>query len=154
VRPTQEDSILLKALEMDRRAEAAGARADAIERELVAAGIINAEPDAAQDYQTYFLPKTPQVALGAPVFALNREEIETYIGCCVDPGFGLILMGAPTDAITRFAREHECTVTASPDFEPDSELDRLLEASGKKGQAITQISCRYQDLAEPDEDAP
>ena len=139
---------------MNRRAEAIDAEADTIQRGLVAAGVINSEPEGAQDYQQYFLPKSRQVVFGAEVFALDREEEgDTYIGCCVDPGYSLIVMGDPTPAMSAFADEFECKLTTSPKYQPDFELGRLLEAAGKKGQAITEISCRYDDLRDSTEGA-
>ncbi|WP_417541966.1 hypothetical protein [Methylophaga thalassica] len=131
------------------RIQPSSKKLNAIER-LKRLGIINSEPDIVTDYNHIYMANKQVPILGGVLLALNDEYLDSYVGCCVNPGIALVLdvgkKNADVLALMEFAKENACSVTPYEQASMANELEEsLLDTSHK--EEIVVLSCKLHDEA-------
>lgn len=121
------------------------------------AGLIGREPDAAADYQQWYVPRRPVRFLGYPLLAIISEDIRgPWIGCCVNRGNAVLIdASGGTVMAEAFAQANGCRLQGDADYDMDyfrqiPELRRLVVLA--PDQVI--LSCKEDDAAGQATDAP
>jgi hypothetical protein len=113
-------------------------------RTYIAKGFVSKAPDQRADYVDYRRVRKPASLFGHKLVVLEEEYLTTYIGCCVNPGLGIVVekKGSLT-ALTRFVDNNRCAVGDS------TEASYSLQLAGvkpKSGATYVSISCREREL--------
>lgn len=106
-------------------------RADAI-KTLIDHGLVPAAPDRRSDYTDYRFVDGDITFLGHDVLAVTEDYLIEWIGCCVDPGIGVVLRKpADLSALIAFSEDNACDYREEPGIPlaPDSmpERDALIQ---------------------------
>ncbi|MFZ6768392.1 hypothetical protein ACO0LM_15115 [Undibacterium sp. Di26W] len=108
------------------------------------AGILSKQADARADYVDFYLLRKPASFLGHPLVLLEEEYMDTYVGCCVSPGLGLVVqVNGDTRTMQDFAEKNACTLT------PHADVIGTLKTYGIRNKLpkvdYATLSCRERD---------
>jgi hypothetical protein len=99
-------------------------------RALIQAGYLRKKPEARLDYSDFRLMRKPFDFLGASLVVIEEQYMTNYIGCCVDPGIGMVFENSSgSNAMARLATANSCEYSADP-----TTLQSIMEAVGLAGQ--------------------
>jgi hypothetical protein len=117
----------------------------AIER-LAKMGFLPIKPDERADYVDYRRVRKPLSLFGHQVVVIEEEYLTQYIGCCVNPGLGLVIEtnGAMGD-LNAFLVPNKCHKRTGSDYDPTYSL-KLAGVKPKADATYVIISCRQDDL--------
>lgn len=108
------------------------------------AGILARQADARADYVDFYLLRKPASFMGHKLVLLEEEYMDTYVGCCVSPGMGLVVqVSDSTKSLQDFAEKNACT------FKPHADVFDTLKTYGIKNNLpkvdYASLSCRERD---------
>ncbi|MBC3920163.1 hypothetical protein H8L32_22055 [Undibacterium sp. CY18W] len=108
------------------------------------AGILARQTDARADYVDFYLLRKPASFMGHKLVLLEEEYMDTYVGCCVSPGMGLVVqVSDSTKNMQNFAEKNACT------FKPHADVFDTLKTYGIKNKLpkvdYASLSCRERD---------
>jgi len=106
-----ESHILERALSIGGESQARQIdRGEAI-RNLASQGIVSTAPTFRTDYTDYRLVKGELYFLGYRVVVITEEYVMQWLGCCPNPGIGVIVQGPVSEAsMQSFADRNRCEV--------------------------------------------
>ncbi len=112
-------------------------------------GIIKSSPDIIADYNHIYIAKKHIPLLGGFFIALDYEYLDSYIGCCVNPGVAVALqMGkeaADLSTLVQFAQENGCELTPFEQSLMTEDVDELILHNRNK-EDIVVLSCKRNSL--------
>ncbi|PLY41998.1 hypothetical protein CSZ94_12720 [Janthinobacterium sp. ROICE36] len=112
-------------------------------------GYIGKHPDQRADCTDYYLLKKPASFMGHELVRIEEEYIPQYIGCCVNPGAGVMVrVRGKTQKLQAFARAQRCTLRDPVDIR--HELNKVVIKTRLPKGHYAALSCRERD-AERDE---
>jgi hypothetical protein len=86
--------------------------------------IIPSKPTERRDYNNYYLVTKPIYLFGNKIIALEDEVMERWLGCCFNPGIGVLVeRGSQYQSLLNFAKNNRCSIKAA---------NTTLEAVGLK----------------------
>jgi hypothetical protein len=143
-KPVSPEMVLTQAmsrLDNENRVMSSGV---AIEK-LAKMGFLPIKPDDRADYVDYRRVRKPLSLFGHKVVVIEEEYLTQYIGCCVNPGIGMVIEtnGAMGD-LNAFLVPNKCH-KRNPDFDPAQSL-KLAGVKPKADATYVIISCRQDDL--------
>jgi hypothetical protein len=107
-------------------------------------GVVSKRPNERADYTDYYKVKQPASFMGHDLVVIEEEYMSKYMGCCVNPGAGIVvkLKGSPAN-LEKFAEENMCS------FDDNVSLREGLrgvanKATLRKGRYAS-LSCREND---------
>lgn len=108
------------------------------------AGTLRKQADERADYIDFYLLRKPASFMGHKLVLLEEEYMDTYVGCCVSPGLGLVVqVNGDTHAMQDFAEKNACT------FTPHADVFDTLKTYGIKNNLpkvdYASLSCRERD---------
>lgn len=138
------ENQLIKALKIIQNTEERQAKSRPVIRAYQQAGILNKKPDQRADYIDFYLLRKPASFVGHKLVMLEEEYMDTYVGCCVSPGLGLVLqIEADTRSLQDFADKNACT------FKPHADVFDTLKTYGIRHKLpkadYASLSCRERD---------
>ncbi len=105
--------ILNSALRLDRNAENFIVKIESSLDKLVKSGAISVKPDLQYDYSKVYIVRKPLIIASSSVALLVYDKFESWIGCCVNPGFSIVMSldGQEQNAeIFAYARLLNCSI--------------------------------------------
>ena len=104
-------------------------------------GIINEDATQRQEYTDYFILHKPAKFLGHELMVIEAEYMSEWIGCCVNPGTGVIvrLVGG-TKNLEEFANANKCSLTNN--INPKEQISDFDFPQG----IYATLSCRERDI--------
>ncbi len=115
-------------------------------RALIKHGYLPRKPEPRADYVDYRLLRKPLALFGHPVLVIEEEYLSTYIGCCVNPGIGLIIEKAGnTTKLDAFLSSNKCS--ANSPLGPEYAMD-LVGLKPNSDATYISISCRAWNLTD------
>jgi hypothetical protein len=144
-KPVSPEMVLTQAmtrLDDEKRVMSSGV---AIEK-LAKMGFLPIKPDQRADYVDYRRLRKPLNLFGHKVVVIEEEYLTQYIGCCVNPGLGLVIEtnGAMGD-LNAFLVPNKCHKKTGSDYDPTYSL-KLAGVKPKADATYVIISCRQDDL--------
>ncbi|WP_423035113.1 hypothetical protein [Undibacterium sp. Tian12W] len=138
------ESQLINALKIKQNTELRQAKSRPVIQAYQQAGILSKKPDQRADYVDFYLLRKPASFMGHTLVVLEEEYMDTYVGCCVSPGLGLVLqVEADTRPLQDFAEKNACT------FKPHADVFDTLKTYGIRHKLpkadYASLSCRERD---------
>jgi hypothetical protein len=120
------------------------ARIDPVLAAYAKAGLVGSKPDFRLVYDDYYVLRKPAKFLGHLLAAIEVENMQAFVGCCVDEGVILLLRSnGGDDDLAEFAERSACSV---PGY-LDQALGRNPQHTARrfpKADYVT-LSCRVHD---------
>ncbi len=105
-------------------------------------GYVSRKPDARWDYTDYRVFRRPATFFGQYIVVVEEEYFDTYIGCCVSPGLGLILeRNSDITSLQNFISSNECSL----DYPANVDGDLKELGIAPSGRTFISVSCRERD---------
>ncbi|NJM29738.1 MAG: hypothetical protein HC855_06230 [Rhizobiales bacterium] len=113
-------------------------------RAYIRSGHVRRKPDDAADYVDYRRLRKPATLFGHPLLVLEEEYMTQYIGCCVNPGIGLVIeVQGSTAALDAFLAANKCRRNWPSG--PEDSLDKA-GVKPKPDATYVSITCRQNDM--------
>lgn len=113
-------------------------------RAYIKSGHVSRKPDNAADYVDYRRLRKPTALFGHPLLVLEEEYMNQYIGCCVNPGIGMVIeVKGSTEALDAFLAANKCRKNWPSG--PEDSLDKA-GVKPKPDTTYVSITCRQNDM--------
>jgi hypothetical protein len=113
-------------------------------RAYIKSGHVRRKPDSAADYVDYRRLRKPSTLFGHPLMVLEEEYMTKYIGCCVNPGIGMVIeVHGSTEELDAFLTANKCRKNWPSG--PEDSLDKA-GVTPKQGASYISITCRQNDI--------
>jgi hypothetical protein len=113
-------------------------------RAYIKAGLVSRAPDERADYVDYRRLRKPTSLFGHSLVVLEEEYLTTYIGCCVNPGLGMVVQKrGGLGPLDEFLERNKCS---KRDADDATYSMQLAGVKPKAGATYVSISCRQRDL--------
>ncbi|MFZ6735234.1 hypothetical protein ACO0LG_25165 [Undibacterium sp. Ji42W] len=138
------ESQLVNALKIKQNTEVRQTKSRPVIQAYQQAGILSKKPDQRADYVDFYLVRKPANFMGHKLVLLEEEYMDTYVGCCVSPGLGLVLqVEADTRPLQDFAEKNACTFKSHADVFDTLKTYGIRHTLPKADYAS--LSCRERD---------
>ncbi len=96
--------------------------------QLAQLGFINKLADLRVDYTDMYRPKKPIYFLGNEVILLENSYMNEWLGCCLDPGMGILVKVSANNysLLDQFAKRFDCGLDG----------DKILQSDGYKALGV------------------
>ena len=141
---TPEEMLLRDAMSLGAVPETRHIEPGEVIRAYIKAGVVAQKPDSAADYVDYRRFRKPATLFGHKLVVLEEEYMTTYIGCCVDPGIGMVVeVAGDTTELDAFLVTNKCRKD-----QPSGPVDSMAQAGFKPeaGKSYAYVSCRVNDM--------
>ena len=141
---TREEALLREAMNLGATQETRLKEPGEAIRAYIKAGLVKRKPDAAADYVDYRRVEKATTLFGHRLVVLEEEYMTTYIGCCVNPGLGLVVeVAGDTTELDAFLAANKCRKN-----QPSGPADSMAQAgfTPEPGKTYAYVSCRENDM--------
>jgi len=108
-------------------------------------GFFDNVPDLKSDYSHVYFPKKPIRIFDTSLLAFDIEYLETYNGCCVNPGVAIVLeKNGGARGLSEFAKRNTCRVTNIKHANLPPEIADRLKLTHKLDHLVV-LSCKESD---------
>lgn len=108
-------------------------------------GLIDKKPNQRADYTDYYLIKNPTKFMDHDLIIIEEEYMDSYIGCCVSPGAGVIVKVNDSDEnLKNFSKNNHCSLSENINIK--NEMENIgIKRSFPSGNYAS-LSCRERDI--------
>ncbi len=113
-------------------------------RALIKNGYVRRKPASRQDYSDYRALQKPFSFMGAKLLVVEEQYMAKYVGCCVNPGIGILLDNfGNSAAIAKLATTQACTYS-----EDVYDVENMLSAAGlgRRSGRLVYVFCGSANL--------